>query len=126
MTTGTKKITCISCPIGCTLELLCKNKELIEISGNKCQRGLIYAQNEFYNPKRMFTSTIKLIDGSILQLPVRTKEPIPKGKIKDAMLVLKTLTAKAPIQTGTVLVPDFAETGVALIATRSVKKGFHQ
>ncbi len=122
MNTKTKKITCISCPFGCTLELVCQNKELTKISGNKCQRGHIYAKNEFYNPKRMLTSTIKLIDGTIFQLPVRTKEPIPKGKIKEAMLALKTLSTKAPIQTGTVLVPDLVETGVALIATRSVKK----
>ncbi len=122
MTIKTKKITCISCPIGCSLELLSEKNELTKISGNKCQRGLIYAKNEFYNPKRMLTSTIKLAEGTIVQLPVRTKEPIPKGKIKEAMRVLKTLTVKAPVPIGTVLVPDLVETGVALIATRSVQK----
>lgn len=118
----TRKLTCISCPIGCTLTLTIDGKDLTNISGNQCPRGLNYAKDEFYNPKRMLTSTIKIENGVIQQLPVRTKEPIPKEKIPTAMKILKDLTARAPVNLGEIIDADFAGTKVALIATRSVKE----
>ncbi len=117
-----KKITCITCPIGCQLTITKEEDKLVEISGNKCPRGTVYAKNEFYNPKRALTSTVKIIGGTIEQLPVKTKEPIPKEKVKEAMLILKDLTTQAPVKTGDVILDDLVKTGIPLIATRSVRK----
>ena len=59
-------------------------------------------------------------DGDKL-LPVRTREPIPKGKLLEAMAETAKITAKAPIRRGDVLVPDFIEAGNALIACKTVE-----
>lgn len=118
----TRTFTCISCPIGCRLTVEIEDGKIKEISGNKCARGVTYAENEIYNPKRTLTSTVRIIGGTLEQLPVRTREPIPKGKMKDAMLYLKDLKVEAPVALGDVVVSDFLETGIALIATRSVDK----
>lgn len=115
-----KKFTCISCPIGCSLNVEIVDGKIKEITGNKCARGQTYAENEVYDPKRTLTSTVKILGGTIEQLPVRTLDPIPKGKLKEAMLFLKTFTAKAPVRVGDTIVDDFLQTGVPLIATRTV------
>lgn len=118
----TRTFTCISCPIGCRLTVEIEDGKIKSISGNKCQRGITYAENEIYDPKRTLTSTIKIEGGIIDQLPVRTKDPIPKGKMNAAMLYLKDLKVKAPVALGDVIEADFLGTGVALIATRTVKE----
>lgn len=120
--TPNKQITCISCPIGCTLQLFINNDQLTEVKGYQCKRGLSYAENEFYNPKRMLTSTININNGTVGQLPIRTLEPITKEKIQEAMLALKTLSVEAPVKAGEVIASDFVGTGVDLIATRSVSR----
>ena len=118
----TRTFTCISCPIGCRLTVEIEDGKIKSISGSKCQRGITYAENEIYDPKRTLTSTIKIEGGIIDQLPVRTKDPIPKGKMNEAMLYLKDLKEKAPVALGDVIAADFLGTGVALIATRTVKE----
>ncbi len=34
-----KKLTCIECPLGCSLKIDVENSKVITISGNKCPKG---------------------------------------------------------------------------------------
>ena len=58
-----RKMICISCPLGCHLEVDCSDMNDIKVSGNTCPRGRIYGINEVTAPKRMVTSSVK-VNGS--------------------------------------------------------------
>lgn len=113
-----KKMTCIVCPLGCTLEIT-KDGESYNVSGNKCPRGKKYAIEEMTAPKRMVTSTVKINGGSYPVLPVKTFAPIPKEKIFAVMEILKTVTVDAPINVGDIIVANIAGTGVNIVATHA-------
>ena len=55
-----KKLTCINCPVGCSLKVELDGENVICVSGNTCRRGEIYARKEVTNPTRIVTSTVKL------------------------------------------------------------------
>ena len=113
-----KKLICISCPRGCHLEV----DENLNVTGNTCPRGKTYGIAEVTNPTRMISSTVKIIDGEIIRLPVATASPIPKGKIFDVMNEINKVSVKAPIKCGDVVIKNVLGLGVDIIATRTVDK----
>jgi CxxC motif-containing protein len=113
-----KKLTCIVCPIGCSLKIrLDENNNVIEITGNTCPRGKEYAINECTNPVRVVTSTIRLVDGRIL--PVKTNKAIPKDKIFECMKIINSFRASSPINVGDVIISDVF--GADIVATKNLK-----
>jgi CxxC motif-containing protein len=116
----TCKFTCIVCPIGCQLELAFEDGEVKNITGYSCKRGKEYAQNEFIHPVRTLTSTVRIDDGEIPLLPVKTREPVDKHLIMDIMAEVNKIKVKAPISMNQVIIPDVLGTGVDVIATRKV------
>ena len=38
-----KTLTCIECPIGCTIEVELQDGNVISVQGNGCPRGRLYA-----------------------------------------------------------------------------------
>ena len=115
-----KEMICISCPMGCHLEVSGTIENLV-ITGNKCARGKIYAQEEISSPKRVVTATIAIkgADGSA-RIPVKTTAPIPKAKIAPLLNHLYTLEVSSPVRIGEVIIDDFEQTGVGVITTRSL------
>ena len=116
-----KKLTCINCPVGCSLKVELDGENVICVSGNTCRRGEIYARKEVTNPTRIVTSTVKVVNGTSGTVSVKTKEDIPKGKIFDCVKALKNVEVAAPVHIGDVLVKDVAGTGVDVIATKNVE-----
>lgn len=114
-----KELTCICCPMGCALNIEIENNEVIKISGNTCNRGDTYGRAEIIRPVRMVTTIVKVENGKLKMLPVKTKEPIDKDKINQCILALKDIKVKAPIRIGDVIASDIA--GVDIIATRNVE-----
>ncbi|MBE7013075.1 MAG: DUF1667 domain-containing protein [Ruminococcaceae bacterium] len=112
-----RELTCIVCPIGCSLEVELDNGKVVSVTGNTCPRGKVYAENECTNPKRTITTTVKCSNGEVL--PVKTKEPIAKEKIFEAMKVINTTVATTPIEVGDVIIDDVF--GSELVATRNMK-----
>ena len=115
-----KILTCIGCPLGCTLTAV-PNEGGYEISGYTCKRGLAYAQKELTHPERTDTSTVRVSGGVAKVTSVRTAADVPKEMILAVMKAINALDAVAPIAIGDVLCEDIAGTGVALVATKSVK-----
>ncbi|MBL7158454.1 MAG: DUF1667 domain-containing protein [Candidatus Omnitrophica bacterium] len=115
-----KTITCIECPVGCTLELDIENCRVVKVSGNKCPKGHDYAIEEIESPKRVLTSTVLTENLPIILLPVRTDKAIPKAKLMDAMRELKPVRVKKRVRAGDVIVKNFMNLEVNLIATRSI------
>ena len=51
---------------------------------------------------------------------VKTVSDIPKEKIRECLCALKGVTLTAPVQIGDVIVENVADTGVDVIATKSI------
>ena len=115
-------ITCINCPVGCRMTVkLDDNGQFLSVSGNTCPRGERYARQECTSPERMVTAVIALQNSS-MPLSVKTAAPVPKVLIHQVMEELSRVRLCAPVQAGSVVVPDILNTGVDVIATRSVVK----
>ena len=115
-----RELICIGCPMGCMMTVSMENGEVIEVTGNTCKRGDTYARKEVTNPTRIVTSSVRVSGGVLPVVSVKTKNDIPKGKIKDCMKALQEVEVKAPVQIGDVLVTNIADTGVDVIATKEI------
>ena len=120
-----KKLTCINCPVGCSLKVEMDGENVICVSGNTCRRGEIYARKEVTNPTRIVTSTVKVVSGTSGTVSVKTKEDIPKEKIFVCVQALRGIEVQAPVHIGDVILENVAGTGVDIVATRNVEKGCH-
>ena len=112
-------LTCIGCPMGCTLTATVENGAVTSVTGNTCPRGDSYARKECVAPERTVTGTVRLTGGTLPVLSVRTAGGVPKDKVMEVAEILSHLSVHAPVKQGDVLDGDIAGTGVALIATRS-------
>lgn len=115
-----KKLTCINCPVGCSLKVEMDGENVICVSGNTCRRGEIYARKEVTNPTRIVTSTVKVVNGTSGTVSVKTKEDIPKEKIFACVQALRGIEVQAPVHIGDVILENVAGTGVDIVATRNV------
>jgi CxxC motif-containing protein len=112
-------ILCIVCPEGCEMEIEEKNGELVFPKGI-CHRGQTYARQEVYNPCRVLTTTVRIQGSAIAMLPVRTSQTILKGKLIEAMQQIADIEVEAPVKLGDVVCQNIADTGVSLIACRTL------
>ena len=84
-----KNLTCIVCPLGCSIKVTLDGEKIVNVEGNSCPRGKEYAVSECTNPVRTLTTTIKCDNGRVL--PVKTKKPVPKDKLKEYMEFVNNL-----------------------------------
>lgn len=118
-----KKLTCISCPIGCELSVsLDENGKIVDIEGNRCPRGEEYAISEITDPKRILPISVKVENGEMELVSAKTDKPVPKKRLNEIIDYIKKLKVKAPIKRGDVIVKNILETGANLVATRTVNK----
>ena len=111
-----RELTCIVCPRGCNLMVELSDKgEVLNVSGNACKRGAVYAQNECTHPMRTVTSTIRCADGRIV--PVKTGDVIPKEKVFEAMREINSVRPEGKISVGDVIIENVCGTGVCVVAT---------
>lgn len=92
-----KEFVCITCPMGCHLEVEVEGEEILSVSGNRCGRGLEYAKTEAIRPKRVLTTTVRVLDGTQPLVPVRTTEGVPKEKLMEYMDFINRQRVTAPI-----------------------------
>ncbi len=115
-----RNLTCIGCPMGCQLTVTLQDGAVTAVTGNTCKRGDIYARKEVTHPTRIVTSTVRVVGGHAVAVPVKTAQDIPKECIFDVMRALTTVQAQAPVRIGDILVTDVAGTGVSIVATKNV------
>ena len=113
-------ITCINCPVGCRMTVsLSDTGEFLSVTGNTCPRGAKYAQQECTLPERMITAVIP-VAGSETPLSVKTASPVPKKLISSVIDELARVQFSLPVTIGQIVLPDVLNTGVDIIATRSL------
>ncbi len=114
------QITCINCPVGCRMQVVVEDGEVKSVSGNSCNRGLNYAKQECVAPQRMVTAVVT-VGNRRTPVSVKTRTPIPKEKIAACMRELGSLRIEAPVHMSDVVCPNVCDTGVDVIATKSVE-----
>lgn len=117
-----KEMTCIICPNGCELCLDIEGKNIKNISGASCKRGIEYASNEITNPKRTIASLIKVKNGEESLVSVRTNKAIPKEKIFDVMKEIKNKEIEAPIKVNEIIIENVLGLNSDIIATKNICK----
>ena len=112
-------ITCINCPVGCRMTVQTSQGKILSILDNQCKRGEVYARQESVLPLRMVTA-VALVQGSVTPVSLKTAGPVPKNKIMEVMKAVNGLSLQLPIHIGDILLKNAADTGVDLVATRSL------
>lgn len=113
-------LICIGCPLGCPLTVTMEANEMVEVKGNTCPKGAIYAKKEVTNPTRIVTSTVRVTGGNCPMVNVKTASDIPKDKIFACADALKTVVLIAPVRIGDVVLENVAGTGVNVVAARNI------
>ncbi len=97
-----QQVTCIECPMGCTIEVETENGVAVSVKGNGCPRGKAYAESEVTCPVRVVTSVVRTQEGRMV--PVKTSKPIRKSEIFAVMEKINATHPRLPLSIGDVLV----------------------
>ncbi len=100
------------CPLGCNLTVKVDG-ENIEVSGNGCNRGVVFVKEEITCPKRIVTTSVKTEDGV---KSCKTTVPIPKSMIFDCIKEIEKLRLKS-VKFGDVIIKNVLGTGADVVVT---------
>ena len=115
----TKEYICIVCPNSCHLKVTDENGE-ITVTGNRCKRGYNHGISEYTKPMRMLTSTVKVEGGMLPRLSVVSTDEVPKELLSACLEDVYKVSVKAPITCGDVIIQNIQNTGVDIVASRSM------
>ena len=120
MAEETTKLICITCPVGCALDVTHDGETILNVDGNACKRGIDYAKQELTDPRRMVTTTVRVKGGLHPLLPVYTSAPIPKPRVFDLLRKIRQVEVEAPVKMGQVILSNDVETDVNVLASRDM------
>jgi CxxC motif-containing protein len=115
-----KSLICVTCPMGCGLDVALEDGQVVAVEGQGCKRGLAYARDELANPRRVITTTVRVQAGRHPLLPVYTDGPFPRGQILELLAELRQVAVSAPVQAGQVILADALGTGIQVLASRDM------
>jgi CxxC motif-containing protein len=134
-----RNLTCIVCPIGCSLsveegEAGSSGFPQLTVTGNRCPRGAVYAQEEIRAPKRVVTATCAIVDGGAIadaggkagqsggprRVPVKTSGPCPREKIDALLKEIYQTRVPLPVKAGDKILPDWNGLGIDVVAVRGL------
>jgi CxxC motif-containing protein len=109
---------------------------LFTVSGNRCNRGQAYAQEEIRAPKRTVTATCAIAENSLnppagaglnsrseyapRRVPVKTTSPCPKEKINELLKDIYRVQVSLPVKEGDIIIADWQGTGIGVAAVRTM------
>jgi CxxC motif-containing protein len=116
-----KKFICIRCPRGCEISTsLDGYGNILEITGNNCNLGIDYVKNEFTDPRRTLTTTIRVKNGVKPLVPVWTSSPIPKDKIFELADAIRNIIIEAPVEIGQIVLENALGLNINVVASGKV------
>lgn len=127
-----QELICITCPMGCRLSIDTAADGALSVTGNRCARGVRYANEELLAPKRVVCATARLCEGdgrscdephtlgAVSRLPVRSTAAYAKQDVPSLLAAIYALEVRRPVRRGDVLIRDFKGSGVDVIATRTL------
>jgi CxxC motif-containing protein len=113
-------IVCFLCPNSCRLAVT-KNSLDIKVENNLCPRGVDFAIKEITDPERILTSTIKVVNGELSLVSVRSDRMVKKEELRGIIQYLDTQKIKAPVISGQIILSKIGKNKVNIIATRTIK-----
>ena len=124
----TLRFNCTTCPSECLLTVEVERDAngavaaVRFVTGNSCPRGDKFAHQELTCPMRVLTTTVAVSGGDEALLPVRTAEAIPLALHAHAMDLIRGLVVNAPIRMGDVILPNFLDTNIDLVASMDINQ----
>lgn len=118
MAVETTKLICITCPVGCELEVTHEGKTVLEVEGHQCKLGIDYAKQEIADPRRMIITTVQVRGGFHPLVPVRSTEPVPKANIFPILRRLREVELEAPVDMHQVVLENAAGTGIDVVTSQ--------
>lgn len=116
--TRVMEYTCIVCPAGCLLRVLTDENRIVRVDGAGCPRGIEYAEQEFSDPRRTVFTVVRVRNGELPTVSVKTSRPISKKHVFSLMRMLASIELEAPVEIGDVVLRDAH--GADVVATRRV------
>lgn len=117
-----KTLVCIKCPIGCDITGRFNSNEVTCIEGALCQRGKEFFVKEVTDPKRILIHHIKVNNGEIPLVSVRSDHEVPQKYIFDLINILNEKEVEAPVYIGDTMLYNPFRLGINIIATKTVEK----
>jgi CxxC motif-containing protein len=114
-------LVCVICPNSCLLSVD-RNGGDVRVANNGCDRGAKFAVKEATDPERTLTSTIKVTNGELPLVSVRSDAPVKKDELSALVKTLDIRVIEAPVASGQVLFSGLGKNQVNIIATREVLK----
>lgn len=114
-----RDLTCVACPLGCSITVEYEGSEVISVTGNTCARGNAYARTEIVNPTRSLATSVKVNGGTHPVVPVKSNKPVPKNMLFDCMKVINSVSVDAPVKLGQVIIENILDTGADIVATNN-------
>ena len=124
-----RNLTCIVCPMGCPLTVT-EDAGGLSVTGNRCPRGAVYAQEEIRSPKRQVTASCAITEvsgeGTLKssgprRAPVKSSIPCPKEQIPALLADIYKLRLPLPLHAGDVVIADWQSSGIDVIALRDLE-----
>jgi CxxC motif-containing protein len=126
-----RNLTCIVCPMGCPLaveegEPGTDGFPVLTITGNRCPRGAVYAQEEIRSPRRVVTATCAIAEGlpagfsGPRRIPVKTSGPCPREQIGALLKEIYQARITLPVRAGDKILPNWGGLGIDVVAVRGL------
>jgi CxxC motif-containing protein len=130
-----RNLTCIVCPMGCSLsveegETGLDGFPVLAVTGNRCPRGAVYAQEEIRSPKRVVTATCAIMEedpalapsrlSGPRRAPVKTSGPCPREKIELLLKEIYQTRLRLPVKAGDKIFSNWGGLGFDVVAVRGL------
>jgi len=107
------ELTCIMCPVGCTLKVEKKDGKIV-VTGNSCPRGAEYGAKEVVAPERVVTTVKRYKFGTIC---LKTDRPIPKKLIDEILREIAGKNVPKIVKVGDIFFKNILNTNSNIIVT---------
>ena len=115
-----EEVTCIMCPLGCSVEVQIDGQEVSVKKGCRCKEGMKFVKMEAIFPGRILTTTMKTDNPEIPLLPVRSNKEIPKDQLMACMAVISKHPVTGRAEMGQQIITDILGLGVDIVACRTI------
>lgn len=111
-----QQITCLNCPLRCSIEVKHDESAILAVEGNNCERGYKYAIELINLPYRNLVTYVKVKNSTARSVQVTTTQPVPCDKIQDLEEMLAGITLVAPVKKQDIVLTNVLNTGIDIMA----------
>lgn len=107
-------LTCIRCPIGCSLTVSKDRSGKIKVEGNRCPRGEEYGKQELTDPRRIVTTIKQTKNGTI---SLKTDIAVKKQKYFDVLNEIEKTPVTKNYKIGDIFITNVCKTHTNIVVT---------